>query len=235
MPLFEHNERLIQALEILNNHREEISNFYNSILRLQVQTEGIDMLKQAFRASVKYERRGASFNRSREAVQAFDSSITDISQRINAILPQNPREAHRILFEWLVTLPHVNQKIAAMFIKFLCVYLNMWPTMIPYLFVPIDRVVLKILAEKLQVYTGSWNQSPSVTNPQGHLYVRGNRMSSQYAKFTTFQNELAQIAQSAGVDRILVDELWLIGNIYCKEYPICNLCWIKDNCQGSPF
>jgi hypothetical protein len=232
--MFEHPERLIQALQLLGAHREEIQNFYASILHLQVQADGIDKLKEAFRASVS-ERRGASFNRGEGAVQAFDNSIQNLVQQVNAEIENNPEQAHRLLFESIVMLPNIDQKIAAMFIKFLVVYLNEWPSMLPYLYVPIDRVVLKILGEKLQVYIGPWNQSPSVKNPSGRLYVRGNRMSAQYTRFITFQNELGQIAQNAGVDRILADELWFIGYIFCKEYPLCNRCWVRGVCQGSPF
>lgn len=234
MPLFEHTERLVQALHTLDSHRDEINRFYNSILQLQVQGDGIEKLKAAFRASVS-ERRGASFDRGNEAVQAFGDSIDGIVEQVEATIANDPEKAHRMLFEWAAMLPNIDQKIAAMFIKFLSVYLNFWTSMIPFLYVPIDRVVLKILGEKLQVYTGPWDQSPSIKNPQGRLYVRGNRMSAQYARFVAFQNELGQIAATAGVTRILVDELWFIGYIYCKEYPLCTQCWVKDVCQGSPY
>lgn len=234
MPMFEHPERLIQALQLLNGHTEEIQNFYSSILRLQVQAEGIEKLKETFRASVS-ERRGASFNRGNEAVQAFDNSIENLAQQVNAEIENNPEQAHRLLFESIVMLPNIDQKIAAMFIKFLVVYLNVWPSMLPHIYVPIDRVVLKILGERLQVYVGHWNQSPSVKNPSGHLYVRGNRMSAQYSRFIAFQNEVGQIAKQANVHRILVDELWFIGYIFCKEYPLCHRCWVREICQTSPF
>jgi len=232
--MFEHPERLIRALQLLNAHREAIQSFYSSILGLQVQADGIEKLKDAFRASVS-ERRGASFDRGAAAVQAFDNAIYNLVQQVDEQIQNSPETAHRLLFESIVMLPNIDQKIAAMFIKFLVVYLDVWPSMLPYLYVPIDRVVLKILGERLQVYVGPWNQSPSVKNPSGNLYVRGNRMSAQYSRFIAFQNEVGQIAQQANVHRILVDELWFIGNIFCKEYPLCHRCWVREVCQTSPF
>lgn len=234
MPLFHNQERLINALQILNDSRGHITAFYQSILGLQVRADGIERLRDAFRASVS-ERRGASFNRGNAAFQEFDNRINAIVEQVNLQINENPEQAHRILFKAVVMLPNIDQKIAAMFIKFLVVYLDVWPSMLPFLFVPLDRVVLKILGEKLQVYIGGWNNSPSIKNPSGRLYVRGNQMSAQYARFTEFQNEIGEIAQQANVPRILADELWFVGYIFCKEYPLCQRCWMREICQGIPF
>ncbi len=234
-PLFEHQERLTDSLRILNDHREEITRFYDSILRVQVQADGIQLLKQAFRASVN-ERRGASFRRGKVAVEAFDVMVARTAHDVDeAIANGRPEEAHRISFEWLASLPNIEQKIAAMFLKFVVVYLGHWPELLPYLYVPVDGVVLKILKRKLRVYLGPWTQAPTVANPQGKLYLRGGRMSAQYSDFVNFQNQLGQIASAAGAPRILVDELWFTGHIFCKPYPICDRCWLRDICQGRPF
>ena len=232
MPLFEHTDRLVRVLRILHNHQQNIADFYSSILVSQVHGGGIQKLKDAFRASVS-EHRGASFDRGNEAVQAFDARVATIFRQVNALINVDPEEAHRVLFESIVTLPNIDQKIAAMFIKFLVVYLDVWPAMLPYLYVPVDRVVLKILGEKLQVYVGDWKYSPSVKNPSGKLYVRGNNKSAQYARFIAFQTELAEIAGQAHVHRILVDEAWFIGHIFCNEYPLCHRCWAEEFCQDA--
>ena len=234
MPSFQHIERLVTALQALSDHQEEIHNFYHSILGPQIQTEGIGKFKDAFRASVS-ERRGASLNLGNQAVQAFDISIETTVEQVNLTIDIDPEEAHRILFEALVKLPNINQKIAAMFIKFLVVYLDIWPPLVPHLYVPVDTVVLKIIKKKLKVYTGPWTQSPSVTNQQRKIYVRGNKMSAPYQHFIDFQNELGAIAISAHVPRILADELWFIGYIFCKAHPLCSRCWVKNVCQDRPF
>ena len=233
-PLFDDHDRLVKALHLLNDHRDEITRFYDSILGVQVQRDAVEMLKDAFRASVN-ERRGASFPRGKEAVKAFDDSVESIAHKVDALIPTNPEDAHRTLFEWVASLPNIDQKIAAMFIKFVVVYLGHWREMLPYLYVPVDVVVLKILKKKLRVYLGPWTQAPAVTNPQGKLYLRGGRMSAQYSDFMNFQNQVGEIAARADAPRILVDELWFIGHIFCKPFPICDRCWLRDICQGRPF
>jgi len=234
MPLFQNTDRLIASLQLLTHQREHINKFYNSILKLQVTSEGIDKYKETLRASVN-ERRGASFNRGEHAVQSFDNIIEDLVNEVNNTIEQNTEESHRLLFESIVRLPNIDQKIAAMYIKFLCLYLNIWPQMIPFLYVPIDRVVLKILGDKLQVYTGKWAQAPTVKNPQGNLYIRGNQPSSQYNSYIEFQQEISNIVEGTNIPRIMVDELWFIGFLFCKPYPLCSKCWVNELCQGSPF
>lgn len=229
--MIQHPERLIEALQILDCKREQITVFYNSILSLEVQADGIDRFRDAFRASIS-ERRGASFKRGEVAFQEFDNRINELIEKVNLQIKHNPEQAHRTLFETIIMIPNVNQKIVSMFIKFLVVYLDIWHKMLPFLYVPLDRVVLKILGKKLQVYVGKRTAYPSISKK---LYVRGNRMSVQYDRFIEFQNELREIARQAGVQRILVDELWFIGHIFCKEYPLCHRCWIRKICQGSPF
>jgi hypothetical protein len=97
---------------------------------------------------------------------------------------------------------------------------------------PVDRVVLKILRDKLQVYCGPWEQVPSVKNAQRDLYVHhGRQPCTQYSKFLEFQEELESTCNEANVHRILADELWFVGYVFCKEFPLCNKCWISEWCQ----
>lgn len=232
MPLFRNTERLVDALRVINDHREEISTFYGSLLRLQVQSEGVDKLREAFRASVS-ERRGASLKRGKRAVKAFDRIINTLVQKVEDTIRDNPEKAHQILFETVVELPNINQKIAAMFIKFLVVYLEVWPELLKYLYIPIDTVVLKMIRKRLKVYNGKWKQSPTVKNQRRKLHNRDGRVSAQYKNFLAFQKELLEITNTAGVRRILADELWFIGYSFCKEYPLCCHCWIRSLCQTS--
>lgn len=234
MGTFDRPDKLVDALQILDRHKPEIRTYYSSILQLQVVSEGIQKLIEAFRASVS-ERRGASFHRGLAAVEAFERESTDIVVRVNLAIERNPEEGHRILFESMAMLPNIDQKIASMFIKFLVVYLDVWPRMEPFLFVPLDRVVLKILREKLCVYSGPWEQSPSIKNGSGRLYLRGNRANAQYQRFLTFQTDFRRVANRAGVNAIIADELWLVGYVFCKEFPLCDRCWIREICEGSPF
>lgn len=233
MPIFENRERLVAALNILSEHREEICRFYLAQLDLQVGNEENALLRNAFACSVS-ERRGASLERGQEAVDAFDQ----VRDGLFATLPQQidaePELAHRHLFEGLCRITNVDQKIAAMFLKFVVVYLQKWPQLQQHLFVPVDTVLLKILRNKLQVYVGPWTQSPRIKNAERRLYVINDRRPyANYGRFLDFQRELGDIADEAENPRILTDELWFIGHIFCKKYPLCNRCWIQNLCQEA--
>lgn len=231
--LFKHTERLVGALRILRSHELDLHNYYNSLLKLQANSNNICLLiKETFKASVS-ERRGASFNRGKNAVSEFESAFNNLVKTVESSINNNPEQAHKMLFETLVMLKNVDQKITAMFIKFLAVYKKVWPSLLPYLYVPIDRVVIKMLKDKMKVYIGQWEQSPSVKNAQGNLYIKNNIKSAQYDRFELFQNELSYIARKANVPRVLIDELWFVGICFCKQYPLCNQCWIKEFCQVS--
>lgn len=229
---FQSQGRLIQVLRALTKHRKEIEAFYHTLLNLQVSSHNHNqLLRDAFACSVS-ERRGASLERGQEAVGDFDDSMTDLFGTLGEEMHVDAAVAHQHLFEGLCTIRNVDQKIAAMFLKFVVVYLRQWPKLQRYLFVPIDTVVLKILRYRLQVYSGG-EQAPIVKNAQGDLYVKnGTQPCANYRRFLEFQQELGDICKKANVHRILVDELWLVGHVFCKEYPLCNRCWIRQWCQS---
>jgi hypothetical protein len=228
MPVFQNIERLVEALKILNAHENDIRRFYLSLLEVQVSNNDIDLkIKDVFAASVS-ERRAAGFTHGNVAVNYFNEHYNEIfDQEFSNLLTNNPNDAHKRIFEKLVVIPEVNQKIAAMFLKFLVVYLGEFTQLKKYLFVPVDGVVLKMLKEKLQVYIGVWRQSPSITP----FYKRNGEETAEYNRFNIFQNELNDIADQALVDRIVADGLWFVGHTFCKEYPLCSSCWINELCQ----
>jgi len=230
---FENQGRLVEVLRTLTGHRNEIEAFYHALLDLQVTNHNRDqLLRDAFACSVS-ERRGASLERGQEAVADFDDSMTDLFATLGREVRVDAAAAHQHLFEGLCTIRNLDQKIAAMFLKFVVVYLRQWPKLERHLFIPIDTVVLKILRYRLQVYSGRWEQSPSVKNAQGDLYVENGRQPcAHYRRFLQFQEELEDICKKANVHRILVDELWFVGYVFCKEYPLCNRCWIRQWCQS---
>ena len=53
------------------------------------------------------------------------------------------------------------------------------------------------------------------------------------AEIFEFEKEYGEICNKANVERILADELWLVGHIFCKELPLCNRCWIGEWCQNK--
>jgi len=233
MPLVLINRaRLIAVLRILNRHSTDIQRFYNNHLQIQAPSTGLKGFRETFRASVN-ERRGASHNRGREAIEHFEAIAQHLYSKVIELEHESPELAYKHLFEELVQIPNINQKIAGMFCKFIVVYKGYWPSMLPYLYVPLDRVVLKMLGETLAIYDGLWTQSPSIIAANGNLYIHdGREACANYQKFINFQHNLLEVSNRAGVTRILIDELWFIGTAFCKDYPLCGQCWFNRVCPS---
>lgn len=221
--------RLVDALHALSEHGEEIEEMYRHTVGCQVRRhlEGADLLKDIFAASVN-ERRGASEERGRTAVAGF----TGIADELVGLgeNQDDPAGAYQAIFERVCCLPNVDQKIAAMFLKFAVRFLRVWPAFRPHLFVPLDRVVLKLLREKMEWDTNLPKESPSIKNPQRRLRGRDGQPLTFYRRFLDIQDRLLAAANEAGVERILIDELWTVGQLFCREYPLCHVCWIREAC-----
>lgn len=231
MPLVLINRaRLIAVLRILNRHSNDISRFYDSLLQIQAPSTGLKGFRETFRASVN-ERRGASYDRGLEAIEHFETGARHLYSTVIALEHESPELAYKHLFEELVQIPNINQKIAGMFCKFLVVYKGYWPTMLPYLYVPLDRVVLKMLGETLAIYEGLKTQSASIISGNGNIYLNdGETACASYRAFIDLQSSLLEVSNVARTPRILNDELWFIGTAFCKEYPLCKQCWLNKVC-----
>lgn len=229
-PVLINRARLLAVLRILNRHRTDISRFYNSLLHIQAPSTGLKGFRETFRASVN-ERRGASHDRGQEAIERFEASAKHLYSTVIELEHESPELSYKRLFEELVLIPNINQKIAGMFCKFLVVYKGYWPSMLPYLYVPLDRVVLKMLGETLEIYEGLWTQAPSIIAANGNLYIHDGRdPCANYRAFTDFQSNLLEVSAVAHTTRILNDELWFIGTAFCKEFPLCQQCWLNKIC-----
>lgn len=220
-------QRLIEVLKCLSKHRREIGRFHRMHLRWQVDKHSL--LRDTF-ASLVSERQGVSFRKCQKAVAAFEERE---AEGLFSTLERKIREGaelayvHKWLFEELCEIPEVGQKIAGTFLKMAVAYLGKWPQLEPYLFVPIDVNVRKVLRDKLKVYEGKF--------PMQIKREENGQPCADYERFLAFQEELKEVADKAGVHRIFVDELWCIGHIFCKPYPLCNRCWIRKWCQDVPI
>ena len=221
--------RLRAALQALRQHEPEIEEMYRHTVGLQVRQhlQGPEFLVEVFAASVN-ERRGASEGRGRTAMTSFK----EIAGEIFGLGQGQDRPAirYQAVFERVCRVPHVDQKIAAMFLKFVVRFFGRWPEFRPHLFVPLDRVVLKLLKHNLGWGDDLPEQSPSVKNLQKNLRGRDKEPLTCYRRFLDIQDRLLVAANCAGVERILIDELWTVGQLFCKEYPLCHVCWIREAC-----
>jgi hypothetical protein len=222
---------LVNALKVLKEHDDDIREYYAVWLRQVVRPSGSfeDRLKDLFKASVN-ERRLPTYQKGKKAVEAFDSKVVELMELAEA---DDAASAHQAVFERLCLLPNVDQKIAAMFLKLAVNTMGVWKRFQPHLYVPLDRVVLKLLKGRLDVLPSLPDQSPSVKDGQKRLRKSDESPVAPYGRFLKWQCALASAAREAQVHRILVDELWLLGQLFCKPYPLCDLCWIRESCRAA--
>jgi len=156
-----------------------------------------------------------------------------LDTQISKCIVLQPQDAHKTFWEWLCEIAWMNQKTANLFLKYAVTMqqelemgdLN-WRSWEPYLHVPLDMWVLRLMSSE---YLGLCNDQYEVDFTRD-----GNYMSPTYKKITyvRLQNDIAEVAKSAGKPAIMVDILWFVGNKYCGYYNIfCNICWLKDECH----
>lgn len=223
--------RLVAALQALKQRKDEISQFYEHSVGYQVRRDGSisDTLLDIFRASVN-ERRGASFDRGKSAVDGFKEIAEELLELGNRHDGEHAAVAYQEIFERLCRIPQTDQKISAMYMKFVVCVFGIWPGFKPYLFVPLDVVVLKLLRRNLKWDDRLPGSAPTVKNGQRKLRGKDQLPLINYRRFLDIQDRLSVASDEAGTDRIFIDELWTIGQLFCLEYPLCQSCWIREAC-----
>ena len=206
--------------------KRESDDFFKAYLNCQV-GQGDSLYLDVFWTIVN-ERRGMTFDKGKKAVTAFREQEVELFGDIEGKVLEDPETAHRELFEGLCDIPQVGQKIAATFLKLMVLYMGEWPQLEPYLFVPVDQNVRRMLEERLQI----GNKVPMTARGiNGRFYNKNNAPCAEYRRFLAFQAELKEAAQRVGLHRIKVDDLWLVDHIFCKPYPLCHACWIRPWCR----
>ena len=125
-------------------------------------------------------------------------------------------KAHKILFDYLINIDYIGQKIANDYLNHLISVAKIfpkYPKLEDYLLQPIDIQIEKILMKKNSIVEGEIPKDP------------------ESSKYCQFQMELKDIAEEVGIKRIDFDNLWFIGHVFCRPIPICILCWINDVCE----
>lgn len=226
-----HLGRLVAALRVLADHREEIDCCHRSVVGPRVgRALPLDRkLLQAFAACVS-DRRGATLKTGRDAVKDFDKKVPELIRIVET--GGDPERTHRRAFELMCGVRNVNQKIAANYLRHVVDVFGEWHHLRPHLFVPLDRVVLRLLRVNLQVCDDLPKQSLVITGAGKRLCTKNGEPVATYKQFLRYQGWFTAAAKKASVDRILVDGLWVIGHIFCQPYPLCHTCWIREHCAA---
>lgn len=159
-------------------------------------------------------------------------------QKINIIKPFDAAQAHKKFLEWLCDIPHMEQKTANLFIKWVVTFesefnldLSDCRSWKPLLHIPLDRWVIRLMGKKyLDFCTDDFEKD--------FLNVDGNPKSLNLAlkkkEYIELQHELGQVSSAHNKPRIVLDTLWFVGYIFCKYRPfLCNSCWVSKECSNS--
>lgn len=154
-----------------------------------------------------------------------------------------PAEGHKRFLEFLCTsVPHMEQKTANLFIKYVWMFndalgLEM-PQVVswgPYLHVPLDRWVLRLLGKRmLQICSESYE----IDFWRSRVNKKTGKLQEDYEvpvfgqdKYQLLQEELRQVATLAGKPAITLDGLWYVGSKYCAYMPLmCEVCCLREFC-----
>jgi hypothetical protein len=231
-------KNLAKVIEILGSHYEEAKNFYWStflVFHINRQDTEIEKLRKLFVVANR-ERRGFSEKSLGEAVSKFS---LEIEEKIQEIKDKEPSEAHLDFLLWLCSIPHTEQKTANLFLKWVVMFAKElelesldWVSWRKHCDVPLDRWVLRILGENLQVGSPLFHRDFLNPNSSWNL-LKG----AGFRKYLQLQKELEQAASNTNQPKIVLDELWLVGHVFDIYRPwLCSQCWIKDQCQyeGKP-
>lgn len=233
-------DKLAKVIETLAQHEPEIQQYFLAeltprILALKNLEEKLVKLFTIANADRQYKGKGNV--KLVESVSAFKRGLSQID--ISKYNDMNPVDAHRDYLDWLTHyIGGMGQKTANLFIKYMVMFndelglgLSPWRLWKPYLHVPLDLWVLRLLSKD---YLDTCNESYEKDFRQ-HSKKSGK---DEYPspgfgmKYFALQEDLARVAALTKHETITLDWLWFVGNKYCSCHPLlCDVCWIRENCR----
>jgi hypothetical protein len=129
----------------------------------------------------------------------------------------------------------MEQKTANLFLKWLAMFqeglklgLLDWQSWGPYLHVPLDRWVVRLMSKNyLHICTEAYEQD---------FFKEGKEQIPNFKmpKYGELQNELAKGLSLTKEPRIVLDTLWFVGKMYCEYRPfLCSTCWLlSERCHS---
>ena len=163
------------------------------------------------------------------------SASPKLAKIIEEIEGLDGEQAHQKFLKWLCgeDVSGTNQKTANLFLKWLVMFNSTfgldiidWSILHPYLHVPLDIWVTRLLGkEYLNIGTEDYDKDfLKSTIPDLTYGIR---------KYIELQYELSAITSKVNQPRIILDELWLVGRLFCNYRNIlCDRCWIARQCTN---
>ena len=223
-------KKLSNVIKVLSLHEKEVDQYFLAELKPRIASiENVEDKLWVLFAIANADKPGVGKN-SKPLLIATSTFKNGCIEKINEYSHLEPGRAHQYFREWLCDIKGMSQKTANLFLKFL-VLLNDeirvngidfsgWE---PFLHVPLDRWVLRLLSGN-------------------YLNVCGNDFEVDFPKnggsikercYKLLQEDLRQVATLSGKEPIILDMLWFIGSKYCRfESPFCDICWLNGQCMS---
>jgi hypothetical protein len=226
-------QKLQRIARIVTSKEVETKQYYLSHLqpRLAKVEDTKDRLTKLFVIANKERRSVTPENLEKAATQFYQG----IDRKIEECKTVGPQQAHEKFLQWLCDIDWMEQKTANLFLKWLAMFqkdlkLNLldWQSWRPYLHVPLDTWVVRLIGKDyLDVCTEAYEQD---------FFREGKHRipSSKATRYEDLQNELAQILSLIKEPRIVLDTLWFVGKMYCDYRPfLCGTCWLlTEECRS---
>jgi hypothetical protein len=225
--------KLARVAKTLASHEMETKGYYLSTLgpRVKKLDNVRDRLLVLFTIANK-QRRGVGKDNTK-LKNAAARFYQGIDQKVRECTGINSQKAHSVFLEWLCDIEGMDQKTANLFLKWLTMFHNDfelglldWQSWKPYLHVPLDRWLVRLIGEKyLNVCTENYDkdflQAKTIPGVRKNEYKR-------------LQEEFAEAALLVQESAIAMDVLWFVGVMYCSYHPLfCHLCWVGEECGNN--
>jgi len=228
-------QQLGEVAEILAGHQSEIRQYF--LGQLQARLTGVPKLEDRLRvlfviANADRRGMGKENDKLQKATAIFQHNIIP-----TICADGDPGVQHERFLSRLCEVSGMKQKTANLFIKYLATFqdelgleLLDWRSWEPYLHVPLDLWVLRLLGKsRLAVCGDEFEERFAGKNNDNSYVAPGNPHSAEYRDL---QRDLALVASSVRQPAIVFDSLWFIGSKYCALRPLlCEVCWVKGYCQ----
>jgi hypothetical protein len=151
---------------------------------------------------------------------------------ISSLVVMTPSDAHQHLLTGLCDIKWMDQKTANLLLKSTVMFaheLNLsrinWRSWEPYLHVPLDKWVLRLIGKDyLHVCSDNFETDFQYKGD----YPSPSLKTDRYAEL---QDDIKQVAASANLPPIVLDSLWFVGSHYCSYHPLlCDICWLGEYC-----
>jgi len=212
-------EALREALNIILEHKEELDamlfeGIHYKVLGIKKGDSSKENLKKWFILATGPGWRGGPSPRLEERIkmlEQFDEWYDDVVTRV---LPNyQGQRAMDEVYKGLMKIKRVGPKIAGVYLKDIIYHFGAWPSLVEYLYLPIDRHVRNLMVNKLCVFDE--DEVPKV----GESY------------FTRRNQRFQRLLDNIHRPRVEFDYLWAIGAMFCA-YHLCDFCWIRHLCKN---